>query len=402
MATLKLSLIIVFLVIWVKRKLDLGLGIILGSIILGLITMQWDATLKIVAATSYKWATVDMILSLIMIFYFIEIWQKSGKTNILVNSLNHIFGGSPAVAVIPPAILGMLPMIGGAVLSAPFVSESKESKNFSTSKKAFLNYWFRHLWEYLLPTYPGIIISAGLIGISYGKIFLLNVPVSIAAILLGFLFGMPGVNWFKKKTDKSLADVDKKQFFYSILPISVIIISTILIKGALLISLIITIILMLIFYKFSIAQSYTMFKKTFKIAIVFIIWGVMSFRGVMEASGIIPQLVQEFTDWHVPVLLLLILLPFIIGFMTGVTQAFVGISFPLLLGYLKADNGFFTLAYISGFLGVMLSPMHYCIIVNKEYFNATWKEVYKPLVLPCVIILIFTLVLVELRSKYFP
>jgi hypothetical protein len=37
----------------------------------------------------------------------------------------------------------------------------------------------------------------------------------------------------------------------------------------------------------------------------------------------------------------------------------------------------------SGFTGVLLSPLHLCLILSNQYFNARMKDVYRQLWLPC-------------------
>ena len=57
------------------------------------------------------------------------------------------------------------------------------------------------------------------------------------------------------------------------------------------------------------------------------------------------------------------------------------------------------LAYVSGMSGVMLSPLHLCLVLTTAYYGATLMKVYKYLipivavVLTCAII-IFTAVIV--------
>jgi hypothetical protein len=60
------------------------------------------------------------------------------------------------------------------------------------------------------------------------------------------------------------------------------------------------------------------------------------------------------------------------------------------------NYGYMMLAYGAGFSGVMLSPVHLCLIVTKDYFKASFKKIYMML-LPASLFLIFiALVLVLL------
>jgi hypothetical protein len=57
-------------------------------------------------------------------------------------------------------LIGMLPSLGGAYFSAPMVKEATSGIHMSQEEKAFINYWFRHPWEYILPLYPGILLAS--------------------------------------------------------------------------------------------------------------------------------------------------------------------------------------------------------------------------------------------------
>ena len=80
----------------------------------------------------------------------------------------------------------------------------------------------------------------------------------------------------------------------------------------------------------------------------------------------------------------IIFLPFIIGLLTGLTVGFVGITFPLIFSTI-VPNGIdvlpmAVLAYVSGVTGVMLSPVHLCLVLTNQYYNSSLRKVYKTLI----------------------
>lgn len=77
--------------------------------------------------------------------------------------------------------------------------------------------------------------------------------------------------------------------------------------------------------------------------------------------------------------------PFVVGLLTGVNQAFVAISFPLLvpvIGTGTPDMVLLTFAYVSGFAGILLSPAHLCLALTADYFKAEMRDVYRILIWP--------------------
>jgi len=125
------------------------------------------------------------------------------------------------------------------------------------------------------------------------------------------------------------------------------------------------------------------------------------FKRILETSGALVSLTQVFRPEGVSAYFLLFTVPFLLGLLTGVNHAFVGISFPILLpifGISQPDMVLVMFAYVSGFVGILLSPAHLCLILTLDYFQADLRSVYKILIWPCLIVFIASfLVLLFLR-----
>lgn len=82
-------------------------------------------------------------------------------------------------------------------------------------------------------------------------------------------------------------------------------------------------------------------------------------------------------------------MPFLVGMVAGINVAFVGATFPLLLGLLEtlgmADQTlpYLVLATFSGFTGVMVSPLHICFLLTCEFFGADLGRTWRRLIAPC-------------------
>jgi hypothetical protein len=65
----------------------------------------------------------------------------------------------------------------------------------------------------------------------------------------------------------------------------------------------------------------------------------------------------------------------VVGVLTGVTSAYIGVGFPVILPLLGTESLTFKagllLAFAGGFMGVMASPVHLCLVLTKEYFGAS-------------------------------
>ncbi len=134
----------------------------------------------------------------------------------------------------------------------------------------------------------------------------------------------------------------------------------------------------------------TIVKENFSFAYVSIVAGILAFKGVLEATGAAAEIAANLSSLGIPPFFVLIILPFVIAMSTGMTMAFVGITFPILLTYFTTGDFpliAFMLAYAGGYAGIMLSPVHLCLVLTARYYRAELSSVYRLLVAPVLFVL---------------
>ena len=95
---------------------------------------------------------------------------------------------------------------------------------------------------------------------------------------------------------------------------------------------------------------------------VYMIAAILIFKGVLEDSGAVAMISQEMGRWAIPLMPITMLLPFMVGMISGITVAFVGATFPILITLVQSmGEGSYLLAYMilaicSGFAGVLRAP----------------------------------------------
>jgi len=281
-------------------------------------------------------------------------------------------------------------MMGGAMMGAPIVEEAAKRWDLPPAWKTFFNYWFRHIWEYVLPTYPGIVLTSAILGVSIREISLFNLPLFIAAVCSGIIFGYKNVRR-NPPVNKSCKKGDMTNNFFKLLrslsPLLFALFLVIALKVDLVYSFVLTIAVLWVRYRISLRDMGRMVRKSISIEMALMVLGVMFFQKMLETTKTISVISESLSAMGFPSLLIVISLPFIVGILTGITIAFVGITFPILLPFFHSDGHFLTymmLSYASGYCGVILSPMHLCLILTKDYFNAGLNEVYRLLWLPAI------------------
>ncbi|MCX6558786.1 MAG: DUF401 family protein, partial [Candidatus Aminicenantes bacterium] len=97
------------------------------------------------------------------------------------------------------------------------------------------------------------------------------------------------------------------------------------------------------------------------------------------------------------VVLFIFLVSFTVGFLTGINTAYIAIAFPVLLPLIQHMPNYFYLAlyiYVIGYAGILVSPLHLCLVLTNEYFEAPLLEVYRYMAVPVLIMMTIATTLV--------
>ncbi len=390
MGILRFTLIAVLLVLLIKRKLDLGLSLVIAAVALGLMYAMDVGELALVCLRSTaNLVAAEILVAVLMIVFLSELMKQKGRIKTMVDSLRRLLGDPRGVVVLVPAIIGFLPIIGGAMISAPMVEEASDELGLSPEKKTFLNYWFRHLWEYIFPTYPGVILSAAILGVGLSTIAAANFPLTLAAAAAGLFFGLRGVAYHgdrKRRISRKLVF----DFTISALPLIVVIVAVLVFNTDLGLTLILVFLVCMLIYRAKPREVGRIVRENFSFAYVSIVAGILAFKGVLEATGAAAEIAGNLTSLGIPPFFVLIILPFVIAMSTGMTMAYVGITFPILLTYFTTGDFpmiAFMLAYAGGYAGIMLSPVHLCLVLTARYYRAQLSGIYRLLWLPVLFVL---------------
>ena len=133
-----------------------------------------------------------------------------------------------------------------------------------------------------------------------------------------------------------------------------------------------------------------MFKNSHMAKMVYMVFAILIFKGILADSHAVTAIGQELTLLKIPLFLIAAILPFLVGMITGISIAFVGSTLPILIPLIHAHGqsqfmmAFIMLALVCGFAGVLLSPLHLCMILSNQYFKADPGRVYQLLWRPCI------------------
>ena len=398
----KIGIVFAVIIVLMYRKISLWLSLLLATFLLGILFRMPITKISMdIASSIVDTKTLFIIGAFVSILFFSNLLKETGRMNQIMEGFRSTLKDIRLVIALLPAIIGLMPIVGGALVSAPMVVEGSDELKLTPERRTFINYWFRHLWEYVLPTYPALVLAASLIGIPIRKLCWLNLPLTPAAILSGVIVGYWGVS----KSTKAYENLSERTAIWILLknlaPLVFALILVVGFKVELVFAFGITIAGMILFFRIGRQNILKGFKESIGVELLLTVAFVMGFKKVLESSQAIPAVSEALSSLGIPLWLVAMLIPLLVGVMTGVTIAPIGIGFPILIPLLQTHPDFLyymMLAFAGGICGVMLSPLHLCLVLTREYFRADWRGVYRLIWFPVASILIAGLVWVALFS----
>jgi len=387
-ALLKLTLVFAGIVILLSRKWNLGLVLILASVAIGLLfAYPLPEIMRDVLLTAVDLLTLRLALAVVLIMTLSELLRQTAGLKGMVEALQALIPNGRIVIAALPALVGLLPMMGGAMFSAPMVNEVGDRLGADKEHKTFINYWFRHIWEYIFPVYPSMMLAAAVLGITTTQLAGAAWPLTVASVVSGTLFGLLGLP--RRGTDDPSSPPRARSLrtlATSVWPVVLTIVFSLTLpvdeRFRLVLSALVTIALMMVVKHIPLRDLRTVLRERIPWQTVAVIFGALAFRRILDNSSAVLATSDALTALHIPLVAVTFAVPFIAGLLTGISTAAFSIGFPVVLPLVVANGGTIAPAWVAwlmagGFLGVMFSPVHLCLALTRVYFQAEWGPIYR-------------------------
>ncbi len=429
-ALLQILAVFALVVAAAARKIHLGLAAALGGIALSLWRgLGFEATFRALFAEVFSADLILLVLLMASIMFFSSAMKKSKAMDRFAAAIVDAAPSRRTAMAIAPMLIGTLPVPGGAILSAPLLASMDENQAWGGRSLAAANYWFRHTLELVWPLYPAFILTSSQTGLSTARLAALNAYAPFLVFALGLLFILPGRGAPPVKRFGRLA---WKPFFKGIAPLGVVLISYLafaLLWSGVSPSLGLESVVQNLIARYApifiglglgcaylgaearkaarrgldgaagdspeeadrpAGRSASIFgdgigRGTPRLLAVLV--GVRVFSALLGAAGLPRAAALELTSLGIPAIAAAALVPFIAGLVTGVGFGYVGLAFPIVLGLFPPSSPFpreaaIALACAWGYAGMMLSPLHVCMVVSAEHFGAGLPSTIRKLALP--------------------
>lgn len=379
---------IVGILILLRLKLHPGLAIFVGSLIISLLILPSHSLPDLMLQTLLNYQTLKLLAIIASALTLSRLMDVKGLLTSLAATMERI---GPRLALhLVPAVIGLVPMPAGALVSATALRDLAKRMGLTPEQATFINYWFRHLWEYSLPLYPAIITTSVILSVQLSSVTLTLLPMTALVIALGTV---SSYRMLKPNKSRETKERMSKNIAYTLLRASwpiLLVVALVLLGLDAVIAFPLTLALLALQQRVKWPESKMALKYGLDPKILFLLYAIMLYKATIEGSDAAYALFSDMQNIGLPALTVLAALPFLMGFATGIGMGFVGISLPLLVPFLtlgsELNSYALLLAYTSGMVGLLLSPVHLCLILSTEYFKASLARVYRYILPPLLAI----------------
>ncbi len=363
----------------ISRK-NLALALITGSIVLGLFTLPLSLILDRVLFTITDSSIIMLSLAVGVIPVIGGTMRDSGQIDSLVENLRL---PKKHVLALSPALMGLLPIPGGALLSCPVLEKAGEG--VPADILAAINNWFRHTLILVYPLSAALIVSTQVAGLDIYHAIAWLLPGFAVALVLGYIAFLRGI-------DGNLGYRGRFSLRGLLLPMMIILSAPVLdfvLKRTLAIDSLATLcgvstalVLSMAFSRSKLAMGRIIVRmKPWNFALIII--GMFLYLHMFQASDISTVI----ASLPLPPLVLAVTVGFLLGLLTGRVQLPASIILPVYMASAIAlDAPHFAVIYVAIFFGFVVSPVHPCLVVTGEYFGVPLTSVVRRLSYPAAFI----------------
>ncbi|WP_457559750.1 DUF401 family protein [Candidatus Harpocratesius sp.] len=374
-----ISFIGIIILILIFSKQDLSLVLFIGTTIFGILTQVPIFLIFFNTITNIS----TIFLALIMLFIPL-LGGLMEKTNLMMEAIEKMNISKKVALMVTPALFGLLPVAGGALMSAPMVDQI--DPKISGSQKVAINVWFRHLLVFIYPLSQVILICTVIAGLKQYKTVLFLIPSFLVMGIAGYIFLIRPLQEEPRNNTRNL-----KRVFRNLLPILIAPILDLFTRLFFdfeypeiitILGLIISILLIFYFTSYEIKLIPKLMKDMKIWRFPLLIFAIFYFLNVFNSSDVPVQIGN--LQMH---FILLLILGFFLGFATGRNQ----MPFSLLIPIYLIQNQIsimpifdFVSLYTAIFIGYLLTPLHPCLAYSIKYFNTDYRSSLKALLFPAI------------------
>ncbi len=362
-----------------RKKVPIGIAIIICALVMALLTglgpaemLQVITGTVLVPAKLYQLIIVSEISIIGVLLKQYKIMDK------VLEHLLKLIHSRRLILMSVPALIGMLSVPGGAIMSAPLIDELGEGANISKTHRAIINLVYRHIAMNIMPYATGFLLVLALAPqVDLYQLVGLNVIFVIQYILAAYLIyirPIPENDAAREKFEwRHLAQLLK---FTS--PITVSIFLNLLLGVPFHIGMLANLLMVYLLHptRHFLADA----ARAFNFHVLYALIGVYLIQGIVSRMTVLTASLASVLSSPETVLLGIIGISLFFGITTGFQPTVLGIVLPILAG-LPLSSGrlllFVHFTFTWAFFGYFFSPMHLCQLFTCTFMGVKTSDLYK-------------------------
>jgi integral membrane protein (TIGR00529 family) len=299
--------------------------------------------------------------------------EETGLMTRFIEGLSSILPSSILLATIP-ALFGFLSMPGGALMSAPFIEPEANKLGLEPEHKTYFNVWFRHLLYWINPVTSSTIMATTLSGFTINNWLKVQWPLFLVMVGIGLFFSRKFISSYKSRSSKGEFTMDDAK---GIIPIIVTVALT-LYGFEVGFCLTVGIILTFVLGRVKPTEAASMILKGLKWNTALAAFSTLYLRDMILHSGSVNSLFTVIIEAGVSRIAIAVLVPLLIGSISGSPTMGVGISFPLLLPLFSDPNiHIVSIIFVGIICTYITSPIHLCLVLSNSYYKSDLNKVIR-------------------------
>ena len=374
-----IGVVVAFLLIVALRlkNVDFSLSILAGSAVIAVTSVgPLDVLIEAGTRTITDPTTLDICAAVALITVLGYSLKETGLMTELIYGLRGLLPSRVLLALIP-AMFGLLSMPGGALMSAPFNEPEAERLGLRPEHKTYINVWFRHLWYWASPISPVPILAASLSNMDLNGFLAVQLPMLVVTLGIGFLVSSVFIGDRDRVGGgpRDYAEVAK-----GLAPILITILLS-LVGVPVWAALVVGIAMVYAIKRVPAGRAIRMARDGVRWDIAASAVSMLFFRQVVAVSGSAKTLFEDIAALGIPVIVIVVLVPILVGTISGTPTMGIGIVFPLLLPlYGALGVHLVSILYAGVISGYLASPMHLCLVLTNSYYKSEMGRVYRYLI----------------------
>lgn len=327
-------------------------------------------------------STLQTLIVVVEIGVLGNILKQYGILERIVKALEELLPSKKALIMILPAMMGLLPVPGGAFLSAPFVDSIGNDLEMTGDQKTAVNLYFRHFSMFVLPYNTTMLtICSVLPDVNVYTVIGLCLP--YVAVLLGggyFFYVRPArtvVN--EKKGDRKAALKDVLKYLS---PIYMALIFNTVFRLDMYVSVFICILLTYFLIGKDKSRYFRHLAAGIGVDTVIMLVGVYYMQNIVKNLDMVMAGVGSVLAGQ-SMIGFMVIVPIVglaFGLSTGLSLVPMGILLPFIAGMdlpVMTQTLYAVYILLWSFLGYYFSPFHLCQLLTIKYMGCETDRVYR-------------------------